>query len=57
MRARKEIRQKADLEKQEIVAQFEKMKRKGKMDYKVLAKLGLDTVTTTGHHSSTTSSP
>lgn len=42
MRARREVRKKADMEKAEIMAQFEKMKRKGKIDEKVIAKLGLD---------------
>lgn len=57
MRARKEVRRKAEIEKAEVMKQFEKMKLKGKMDLGMLAKLGLDDVAVSAEGTSNSSSP
>ena len=57
MRARKEVRRKAEIEKAQVMKQFEKMKMKGKMDASMIAKLGLDDVMVSAQGSSITSSP
>ena len=40
---RQKMKKEAEIEKQEIMNAFEKMKRQGKMDPKVMARYGLGT--------------